>query len=366
MAATPALGVLLSWRVLRERTLTVTPLLIAAAYAMLILLAAFSHPGNEKGISGLIAPAAVALVATFVGAVMSPREMNIVARVIIALASAQALFAVAEVQFQDSRAREIAAVPELGTSYVVRENLLLQGDFSRASGTMGHPILLGAICAVAFILVLARIRTSVLWAVPLLALLGWGVALSGSRSVVAAVLIAGIWYLLHPGTPLAHHWRLPLVLASPPAAYWYITTTADEARRVSAFSLDNRLAAWDRLLEALDRSGGTAVFGEGLEWTISRPTAADNQILTTTGQLGLLGMAVLLAAIWMAARTADPGSASLAVFFGVMFLSFDALAWQFTTVAFWLLLGLVRARTTAVPLPSASVPIQTRATAGRA
>lgn len=343
----PAIGAILSHRKLAGRKSSPVPFAIAVAYGIAVILSIFTSPAFDSSAAVLLAPAVPAIVMTFVGGLLTRREMLALLRVVCGIAVVQALLAIAEVQGHEPWAVSLAATQDVG--YLIRPNLVLLG-LLRASGTMGHPILLGVICSVAWIFVFARTVRRMPLKIALLALLSWGVLLSGSRSSLVALGVAVIIYFAHKHSSMSRKIRTLILIAVIPLMWFYVNAAVQDARVLSPFSLSNRVGAWARFVGALSRPGIEPLFGENSSFSLE--TVADNQFLTTLGRYGVVGILILIAALVYAITSRSPVFSAVTASIGFMFLSFDVLSFSFPTLLFWLFVGASRS---AAAFPEASV-----------
>lgn len=344
----PLAGIAISAGVIRSRRVSFAPLVIAAGYSVATMISTIVASSDES-IPVALSPTATALALALAGAMLVRRELMMIGRVIIIIGVLQAVVAIAEVQWIQGWAIEIASTP---AGYVTQDNLVVSG-LSRASAAMGHPILFGVLCSAGLVFVFTReALPNILLRVAVGALLAWGVVLSGSRSSIAAVAFAVVLFLVHRGSTMRVWARVGLVLVLVPTTVLYLATTAENAQVVSPFSLDNRVGAWGRFLATLNRPFGVVIFGQGSAFTLD--TVADNQFLTTSGQYGLFGLALLIVALIYALLARSNVVASLTALIAVLFLSFDVMAWSFTTLLLWFLVGAAGASR----VWSASIPQQ--------
>jgi hypothetical protein len=336
IAFLPALGLLLSYRKLVGRLVPPGSLIIASGMLVAVAFATILNGSGGASILGLLAPAIVAVTFSLSSGMLDQEDFRTLARWIIVMGLVQLAFAIAQAHLQIGWVQDI----ETPDGYVYRPNLLIE-SIGRASGTMGHPILLGLACAIAALLTLSRdvIRTPRIgWLV--FTSLAYGVVLSGSRSSVAALLVGTLIYFLHPRTATRRGFRVLIVLVLIPTMFVYISEAVAGARVESLYSLTNRLDALPRFLKTLERPLPNVFFGEGEAFALS--TVADNQFLTTTGAYGLLGLLVLFAAILYALFSKRPMVTAITAVLTFMALSFDVLEWTFTAILLWTLVGMSR------------------------
>ena len=332
----PLVGLVISHQRVGGRRFPSVAIVISASLLIVVALAAILNGSAGTSMLVLLAPALLALSFATTGGLLAEDDLRTVARWIVILGVCQAVLAFAEAQLLATWAQNIAATN--GELYRYRPNLVLDG-IGRASGTMGHPILLGLICAIAAILTLNRdvVRSRPIgWA--LFIALAYGVVLSGSRSSVAALIVGTLVYFLHPKTKTRRSLRILIVLALIPTMVIYISEAIAGARSVSIYSLNNRLDALPRFLETLNRPIENVFLGEGENFSLN--TVADNQFLTTIGVYGLIGFLILVSGIIFALFSRRPTVTATVMVLAFMALSFDVLEWGFSSVMFWLLVGL--------------------------
>jgi hypothetical protein len=347
----PALGALLSMGRLAHRRPAAIGVGIALLYAMTVVTAGIVNGPGVASIFGMIFPGAVAVVLVLIGSMVNAAEFRAIARWIIVLAIVQAIIAIAEVQLLAPWAQQLAT---LNGAYPYRPNLVIDG-IARANSTMGHPILLGLICAVGAVLASNRdIVRPLPLRLTIVALLGWTVVLSGSRSSIAALGFAILLFFIHPASPSKRWLRVVMILAITPATIIYIQEAVTTARSVSLFSLTNRIDALPRLVETLERPFPHWLFGEGVRFSLE--TTADNQILSVSGSYGLLGLLCFGAAVIYGMTSRNPTAVAVIGALTFMALSFDTLTWAFSTFMFWFMVGLARSQNSGIGATSLASP----------
>lgn len=332
----PVAGFVLSLPRLASRRDAQVGLWIAISFAVVVTISGLVNGPGIASVFGMLLPAVIAVVLVLLGSIITVREFRTIARWVILLAVVQAVFAIADVNLLQAWAQQAALTNGV---YIYRPNLIVDG-IGRASGTMGHPILLGLICTIGAVLALGKdiIRRPVVRLL-LVALLLWAVVLSGSRSSVAAFAVAVLLFFIHPASPAKRGIRILMVIIVTPLTLVYVNEAITTARQVSLFSLTNRIDALPRLMDTLRRPAPEWLIGEGSRFNIG---IADNQFLTTSGSYGLLGLLILLAAIIYALSSRSPIVVATLGCLAFMSLSFDTLTWGFSSFLFWFLIGVSR------------------------
>lgn len=333
----PILGILLSGTQIRHRRFSIAGVVIAGIYAVAIATAALAHDGYGQALFPTVQPAAMAVVFALVGALLDRAERVAVARVVLAMALAQVPLAIAQAVLANEWSRQLA-VSEGAYGYNV--NLIVPG-ISRAMGVMGHPILFGLVCAIAVAFAMDRTVVRSHWVrSAIVVLLVGGIALSGSRSSLAAMGVGILVYLFHPGSGSRVVVRRMAVVVMIPVMWLYISQSISAAGTASPFSLTNRLDAWPRFVDALSRGGITMWLGEGAGFSLD--TVADNQFLTTIGMYGFVGLIALGLVLAFGLWSNNPVISGAMAMLCFMALSFDVLEWTFSAVMIWLLVGASR------------------------
>jgi hypothetical protein len=312
-----------------------------------------AHFGTLLGLGTNATTALLVLGCALLAACCGPADVRLLIRGLVVLALVQLAVALAGLFLGAS-----APWGYLGTPGVSFEtNPLLPGAGGRFTGTMAHPIPFGTLMAVAAAVCVPRLTG---WRLPVrlaaTAALGYGVALSGSRSAALALGVALIVTVLAPGVMrISTTWRIVAVLALTAVM---LTVNASELTVVSSLqgtgSLTHRLAAWDAFARLADRSPVQTLFGSGAG---SLPDlfasgllqldgffAVDNQLVATFAVAGLVGVVALVAAVVVGLLRGHRGTRPAALLVVLMFGVFDVLEWTATTVLVAVLLCLGTAR----------------------
>lgn len=315
-------------------------------------------------VSDLILGAGVAVMmvgATLLGTNMGPADLRIFVDLVLALAGLQLLLATAE---------QFAGLAEPWgdlsiTGATPSSNPLLTALPLRATGSMGHPIPLGLLMAVAAVLVLFAHRPW-RWSVriPLAVAFTAGLLFSGSRSAVLALPLALLFAALIPlGWRYGGVLRAALLLGATAAfAFGNLQDATVFSSLSNTGSLTHRIGAINAALKLTTRPLRQALFGSGFDSVPDLFDAGylqddgfrtvDNQLVTTMALGGTVGLVLLLAAVGYGLARARPAVRPAVVLIGVMFFSFDLLNWFSPMLLFFTLLSLG----SAVPERYGSIP----------
>lgn len=308
--------------------------------------------GTYGTVSDLVLGAGVAVMmvgATLLGTNMGPADLRRFVDLVLALAGVQLLLATAE---------QFAGLAEPWgdlsvTSASPSSNPLLTALPLRATGSMGHPIPLGLLMAVAAVLVLFAHR-SWRWSVriPLALAFTAGLLFSGSRSAVLALPLALLFAALIPiGWRYAGVLRAALVLGATAAfAFGNVQDATVFSGLGNTGSLTHRIGAINAAGKLTTRPLRQSLFGSGFNSIPDLFDAhylqddgfrtVDNQLVTTMAVGGTVGLVLLLAALGYGLARARPGVRPAVVLIGVMFFSFDLLNWFAPMLLFFTLLSL--------------------------
>lgn len=348
----PVVGFILSLQRLTRRHTAQVGLWIAVSFAVTVTVSGIVNGPGIASVFGMLLPATMAVVLVLIGSLITNAEFLLIARWVVLLAVIQAIFAVADVQLLQAWAQQAASTNGV---YYYRPNLII-GGFGRASGMMGHPILLGLICTVGAVLAVSRdIVKHPGFRLLIVALLLWAVILSGSRSSVAAFAVAILLFFIHPASPAKRGLRILMVIIVTPLTLIYVNEAINTARQVSLFSLTNRIDALPRLMDTLRRSAPEWLIGEGNGFTLG--SVADNQLLTTSGSYGLIGLLTFIAAIIYALWSRSPVAVAAIGCLAFMSLSFDTLTWSFSAFLFWFFIGFSHAENLRLERHAISEPV---------
>lgn len=226
------------------------------------------------------------------------------------------------------------------TAVIPGGNNLWDGFAGRAVGTLAHPIPTALLFCVAIILALGGAVRSRPAAVFIAAVLGVGVAMTGTRSAVVCLAAAGVFFLVQRGGlgRVSAFWKAIIIAVAAAAA---ILVNPDDLRLVTSLegtvSWSHRVESWQvfwRLLEHDLRSG---FFGYGVDrltelsvqGVLQSDSLAfvDNSFVSVAVVSGLVGLALMLWFLVRGFRRADRVSRVALVFCLAMFLSFDVVLW---------------------------------------
>ncbi len=248
----------------------------------------------------------------------------------------------------------------------------------RAQSTFGHPIPLATFLVVSFALVLWAVQFSlgklqgILQLIPL-TLLGAGIVLTFSRSSWIALSVAVIVGLVYRRTKNTDRMRV-IALCGVPMVILLLTSLGGSAFEYtqnlqSTLSFEQRAASLQSLPQLFGTGLGAVLvgagigakqelYGGGVLQSVGGLQVVDNQYITLLIQVGLLGIALFVAMVWSALKTAHEkvlivsriadGATGRKTFIGVglAFLSvlcamffYEGLYWPTTAVLFWSMLG---------------------------
>ncbi|TFV52994.1 hypothetical protein [Blastococcus sp. TF02A-35] len=236
------------------------------------------------------------------------------------------------------------------------ENNLLPSLGGRTTGTMAHPIPFGTLMAVAAALAVGARRLP-LWArLALTCAFAGGVVLSGSRSAAAVLVVGVVAAAVWPGA--SRTGAAGRVLLGLAGVVGILVSGVSEVPLLASLegtgSLTHRLGALEAVGRLSDRPLPEILLGSGegslgvlyADGLLQQDGffAVDNQLVTTFALAGLVGVALLVAAVLAGLlrgdRSTRPGLLALVL----MFAAFDTLEWTSTAVLFAVLLGLGAAR----------------------
>lgn len=226
------------------------------------------------------------------------------------------------------------------------------GDLARIQSTLGHPIPLGVLIAVALALLLAnwrmyrRSRTVLIGLV-----LGAGLFFNGSRSAVLA-LIAGVLYILL--FSYSTRGRLQnvfiVLLASVSLVIFDFGIGSLVGDFVDSGSFTNRLEALESAPGLVSRPLDVAFWGSGFG---TEPILfaqgllqqngfgiVDNQFVTTLATFGIFGLFLMLVILVRSFMGSDAVGRSVLIVLMAMMFSFDYLRWPETFVLLFAFVGL--------------------------
>lgn len=287
--------------------------------------------------------AIVGVVFLALGALANPRERQLIAKWIIALASLAATYAIVEMFVQPPPLYASAVPAAFGGGLARLPNEILAG-MPRSQATMGHPLLLTMLLLTAFGFALratfkTRRRRRIICG-----LLIVGIICAGSRSGLA---IAVVFLLFTVGSGRFSTRRVTIAailagvaVAAAPAQLLGVTEGDDSAsHRFELFSVVPKLFRYQDHATILYGNGWASrelLYGRGLLQTDGF-VAIDNQVVSLFTTSGLVGLAIFCAAAVVALVRA-PYGVRLALGAGLlMFMVFDVLEFPAT----WAILALV-------------------------
>lgn len=306
--------------------------------ALWLTLILAEYVGGSADLSLMIRVALVSIVVAVLGRSFSENNMLSFLKSLVVVAWIQVAFACLEI---------FTGVPiwgyemnRAGTGYFVQANQIVPISIPRLEAATGHSIVFGFVLVLGIVAQLLLMRRKslglrVLAVLPLLAFL----VLSGSRSVILALLAVLIYAVLVPGSGLHWGWRLlalvvgvaGLVLGSTA-----LSASLNEFTRTGSFT--NRLESLNSLYNLSLRPPFEIIFGSGFsnadrlfdQGFIDQSTSfrvIDNLWVSLYAFGGILAVvlmiAVFLAAWWKAGATRR----LLLVVFTVMSFSFDYMWW---------------------------------------
>lgn len=283
----------------------------------------------------MVAYFGLAVLIALVASQLTARERVLVLRAVVVVAAVESLWAAVEL---------VAHLTPLWgyRGDYVRTNPLFGDSIARAQGSMGHPIVLGMITGIGVLLVWTNrvgFRPGVRAAA--FVVCGGGVVLSGTRSVLLALVVAVVVHLLLRGRLAA--WLRNTVLVAVAATVvvllnFGISRLVDEL--VASGSWVHRIGSIAAVPDLLARPLGQSLWGSGFGSEVSLFThgyipstyglqVVDDFLVYLLGTTGIVGLAGFLAiTVWAFVR-ADRQGRALVVFFVLMFLSFDVLVWTY-------------------------------------
>lgn len=335
VAAGVAAAALLSprdWPVERARASTWTLAWFAWAVGCVVAIA----PSTIVFMAQL---AVVGLTLSWAVATSSRADVRVFLRGLVGIGVAQVVLGVVELTVTRRPVPWGHKVLATGRSFV-SDNKVLPGDLMRVEGSVGHPIPYAVLLAVCLVVVVVAERgvfsSAARWAV--VPVLSTGILLSGSRSVLTAVLLALGYVVLT--TDLSH--RAVKIVSSVSVVVVAGVLLASEvvsavAVLVASGSYENRVGALRAVPGLVARPPTESLVGSGFG---SEPelyargllpqegfTVVDNQLVTTLATFGLIGL-VLVVGVFVVGltRTSRTGTAVTIVMATVLF-SFDYLVW---------------------------------------
>jgi hypothetical protein len=243
----------------------------------------------------------------------------------------------------------------LASPWGLRNNFLRSNPLTfeatiRAQGTTGHPSILGIVLALGILVCIlnpARLRSTPRLIISVI--LSTGVILSGTRSVVIALLIVlAIRAVTQRGRDKVGRLLIIVGVAGVAATAFASTLYELYAGLRDSGSYTNRLGVLQSIPSLLDQDFWLVLFGGGVgedsrlfaEGVLSSGTlqVVDNQLINTFAHSGLVGLSCLLVAIVVRSIRASAFEACGIALCCFMFMSLDLLTWYLPTLLFsWLI-----------------------------
>ena len=283
--------------------------------------------------------AAVGVTFSLAAATSSRADVRAFSRGLVGLGLVQVVLGVVELTVTHRPIPWGYKVLATGRSFV-SDNKVLPGDLSRVEGTVGHPIPYAVLLAVCLVVVVVsdRVVFPVAARVAIVPLLAGGILLSGSRSVLAAVLLGLAFVVL---TSDRGHRAAKIVTAATVTvvAGAVLASEVVEAAAVlfSSGSYENRMGALRSVPALLSRPLIESLVGSGFG---SEPelyargllpqegfTVVDNQLVTTLATFGVVGLVLVVGVVVAGATTASRTGRAVTVVMVTVLFSFDYLVW---------------------------------------
>ncbi len=312
---------------------------LLGAYIALTAAATVLHPLSGQ-LSELLTAALPGACLLVVWLVSSTGERQFLAKFMVFLASAEALYAVLQM---------LGVVPRLWGNSVLYPHQLLAG-LTRGEGTMGHPLMLALLLLFAVALVLSKqIQFTGLERAGIFLVLAIGLFATGSRSglIVAVVLLIfslggtrTLRFILGASSAVL----LVTVLAATGFFTGNLVTSFLEGdsvgHRTGAIDAIPKLLAQQPVDVIMGNGAGSVddLFAQGL-LQAGNFFAIDNQLVTTIVTTGLLGLVVLVALVVVGICTRG-GMRKPLIAVAVFFFTFDVLAWPAGFALFALSVGM--------------------------
>jgi hypothetical protein len=328
-----------SWTVGRPRATMATIAFFAFSIVCVLVLA----PSTIVLMAEL---AAIGVAISWLVSTSSRRDVTVFVRGLVALGLVQVVVGVVELTVTHRPFPFGYKVLATGRSFV-SDNKILPGGLVRVEGTLGHPIPYAVFLAVCLVLVLVTRRAFPVWFPSVaVAVLSTGILLSGSRSVVAAVLLA-VTYVLMTSEARTRATKIVLTGLAAVAGTAALASEIVEAvgTLVASGSYENRMGAVRSVPGLLARPALEAVVGSGFGSEAELYargllpqegfTVVDNQLVTTLATFGLAGVASLVAALVIGFVHASRVGRAVLVVMIVTLFSFDYLVWFSTSAVLW-------------------------------
>ena len=301
---------------------------------------------GSYGTNRIILYFGLATLVAYVASSLDAVELRMVYATIAGLAAAQVVLGFVEIL--------VLPEPIWGYTGQIRFNPFVNDLYARAQGTFGHPILFAVSCAIALVVAWSNpARWSPTWRLINLSVAATGLALSGTRSAVAAVA-AGLLVHVALNRSLTSWLRsaigvgaMIIVLVNIDIGIGSVVTGL-----LASGSWTHRLGALESVPALLARPPMESWFGHGfggegvlydrglMQQTYLR--AVDNMFVYALGTMGIVGLIVLLAFWTVAFVFADRTIKAVLAMLFAMFFSFDLFTWMNAGVIASLMIALPR------------------------
>ncbi|VXB01211.1 hypothetical protein [Frigoribacterium sp. 9N] len=328
-----------SWSIGRPRATLATTAFFAFSIVCVLALA----PSTIVLMAEL---AAIGVAISWLVSTSSSRDLRVFVRGLVVLGLAQVVVGVVELTITHRPIPFGYKVLATGRSFV-SDNKILPGGLVRVEGTLGHPIPYAVFLAVCLVLVLVARRTFPVWFPPFAVLvLSAGILLSGSRSVVAAVLLA-VTYVLMTSEARSRAAKIVLTVLGAVAGAAALASEIVDAvgTLVASGSYENRMGAVRSVPGLLARPALEALAGSGFGSEAELYargllpqegfTVVDNQLVTTLATFGIAGIVSLVAALVVGFVHASRTGRAVLVVMIVTLFSFDYFVWFSTSAILW-------------------------------
>ena len=238
---------------------------------------------------------------------------------------------------------------------IERENPLVD-SLVRAQGTFGHPIVLGYYLGAAFVMAWTSSRAlGARSRLAALVVIGSGLVLSGTRSAIAASLLAIVVHVLLrrrlvpwiAGTAIITVAALITAILDPGISEIVL-------HAIDSGSWIHRSASLEAVPDLLARNGWELWWGSGygseitlfddghIALTYGLPVV-DSFLVYVLGTMGIVGLVATIALVTVAFVRGSRMVRALVAYVAVMFFSFDTTVWLSSGVTMFMLLGLAGA-----------------------
>ena len=287
--------------------------------------------GSYYGSVRVILYFGLATLVAYVASSLATQELRMVYGTIAGVAAAQVAIAVVEIL--------VLPEPIHGYKGGIRFNPFVGDLYARAQGTFEHPIVFAVFCGIAVVVAWSNpAQWSQKWRITNLSVATAGLALSGTRSAIAAVAAA---LLVHMMLNRSFSGWMRSALAVGAMVVVMLNIDIGIATLVTNLiqsgSWSHRLGALESLPQLLSRPPLEAWFGYGfgsqnalydrglMQQTYMR--AVDNMFVYALGTMGIVGLGALLAFWAVAFVVADRLRRALLALLFAMFFSFDLFTW---------------------------------------